>query len=250
MRPQLTFRDLTLGYERHPAVHHLTAEVPEGALLAVCGPNGAGKSTLLKGICGALKPIGGRIDRHGVAPQEIAYLPQAAEVDLGFPISVYDLVAMGLWRRIGLFGGVAAADRARIEAALAAVGLTGFERRIVGTLSGGQLQRALFARLMLQDARLILLDEPFSALDATTFADLLGIIRRWHAEGRTVLAVLPDLECVRAVFPLTLLLARRPIAFGPTGSVLQPETLARAYGDGHRWQEAWAAGATDCTDAA
>jgi len=248
--PLLTFRDLTLGYERHPAVHHLSAVVEDGALVAVCGPNGAGKSTLLKGICGALKPLGGRIERHGLAAQDVAYLPQAAEVDLDFPICVFDLVAMGLWKRSGLFGGIGGKDRDRVTAALAAVGLAGFERRIVGTLSGGQLQRVLFARLMLQDARLILLDEPFSALDATTLSDLLGVVRTWHEEGRTVLAVLHDLDLVRAVFPDTLLLARRPIAFGPTAEVLRPDILTRAYGSGHSWQEAWSEAAPDCTHAA
>src|SRR5690606_10343590 len=103
--PQLRFRDLTLGYDRHPAVHHLSAEIPKGALVAVVGPNGAGKSTLFKGIVGALKPLSGHVDLHGVAAKDIAYLPQAAEIDRTFPISVYDLVAMGLWRRTGSWRG-------------------------------------------------------------------------------------------------------------------------------------------------
>src|SRR5262245_30985035 len=98
MTAQLQFRDLTLGYDRHPAVHHLSGEVAAGSLTAVVGPNGAGKSTLFKGVVGAIKPLTGRIDRNGVEPQQIAYLPQIAEIDRSFPINIYDMVAMGLWR--------------------------------------------------------------------------------------------------------------------------------------------------------
>lgn len=230
----LAFRDLTLGYERHPAVHHLQGEVGEGALLAVCGPNGAGKSTLLKGIAGVLTPLAGGIDCT-VAARDIAYLPQAAEIDRSFPIDVYDLVSMGLWHRSRLFGGIGRADRHRIEHAIAAVGLEGFERRPIGTLSGGQMQRTLFARLLLQEARLILLDEPFTALDAGTIADLVALVERWHGEGRTILAVLHDLELVRSHFPQTLLLAREPVAWGETREVLTTANLSAA----RRMCEAW-----------
>ncbi len=133
------------------------------------GPNGAGKSTLFKGIVGALKPLSGAIDRDGLDPHEIAYLPQTAEIDRTFPITVYDMVAMGLWRQAGpLRRHRHDEQRDRIEQALAAVGLTGFENRAIGTLSGGQMQRMLFARLLLQDARVIVLDEPFNAIDAKT----------------------------------------------------------------------------------
>lgn len=215
--------DLTLGYDRHPAVHHLSGEIQEGSLTAIVGPNGAGKSTLLKAIAGALTPLSGRVSISG---QRIAYLPQSADLDRSFPIHVYDLVAMGLWNRAGIFGRIGAKEK--IAEAIAAVGLTGFERRPIGTLSGGQMQRALFARLLLQDAEIILLDEPFTAIDARTTADLLDLVRRWHGEKRTVLAVLHDIETVRRAFPQTLLLAREAIAWGPTAEVLTPENLLRA----------------------
>ena len=224
----LQFRNVTLGYDRHPAVHHLDGEVNAGALVAVVGPNGAGKSTLFKGIVGALKPLAGRIDRDGISPQDIAYLPQAAEIDRSFPINVYDLVAMGLWRRTGAFGGIGGKARAFIEQAIAAVGLTGFEDRAISTLSGGQMQRMLFARLLLQDARVIVLDEPFNAVDAKTSADLFDLVQRWHGEERTVLTAMHDIEFVRANFPETLLLAREPVAWGRTPSVLTPENLLLA----------------------
>lgn len=216
--------DLTLGYERHPAVHHLDGDIAAGDLVAVVGPNGAGKSTLLKGIAGVLKPLSGHVDIR--AGMRVAYLPQSAEIDRGFPLSVYDLVAMGLWDRAGLFGRIGRSDR--IAAALASVGLTGFEQRAIGTLSGGQMQRALFARLLLQDAGLILLDEPFTAIDTKTTADLLALIQRWHGEKRTVIAVLHDLDTVRRAFPRTILLARRALAWGETGEVLTPANLLEA----------------------
>jgi zinc/manganese transport system ATP-binding protein len=151
-----------------------------------------------------------------------------AEIDRSFPINVYDIVAMGLWRRKGAFGGIGGKDHQAIEAAIAAVGLTGFEPRPIGTLSGGQLQRMLFARLLLQDARVIVLDEPFTAIDAKTSADLLDLVQRWHRERRTVLAALHDLDLVRANFPQALLLAREPVAWGATAEVLTAENLAKA----------------------
>lgn len=228
MTAALTFQDLTLGYDRHPAVHHLHAEIAEGSLTAVVGPNGAGKSTLLKAVTGALAPLDGRITFGTLARGDIAYLPQQSDVDRSFPISVLDLVAMGLWREIGAFGRLTHAHRARVADATAAVGLTGFEARPIGALSGGQMQRALFARLLLQDARLVLLDEPFTAIDQRTMADLLGVVRRWHSEGRTVLAVLHDIDTVRAHFPRTLMLARELVAHGPTAQVLTAENQLRA----------------------
>jgi zinc/manganese transport system ATP-binding protein len=228
MTAALEFKNLTLGYDRHPAVHHLSGKVAEGTLLAVVGPNGAGKSTLLKGIVGALDPLDGAIDRNGAPPETIAYLPQLAEIDRTFPISVYDLVAMGLWRRAGLFGGIGRTQRKTIEQAISTVGLDGFEARAIGTLSGGQMQRALFARLLLQDAQLILLDEPFAALDENTIADLSDLISRWHGERRTIITVLHDLDLVRLRFPEALLLARQAVAWGKTSDVLTAENLLRA----------------------
>ncbi|HYS48280.1 MAG TPA: zinc ABC transporter ATP-binding protein AztA [Xanthobacteraceae bacterium] len=228
MAPALQFSDLTLGYDRHPAVHHLDGAVDKGALLAVVGPNGAGKSTLFKGIVGTLRPLAGRIERGGLKLRDIAYLPQIADIDRTFPINVYDMVSMGLWRRAGLFGGVGRKEREDIEKAIAAVGLLGFEDRPISTLSGGQMQRTLFARLLLQDADLIVLDEPFSAVDAKTAADLFDLVGRWHKEERTVLAALHDLDLVKSHFPQALLLARTPVAWGDTVEVLTPENLLKA----------------------
>lgn len=240
------FEDLTLGYDRRPAVHHLTGAVAAGARLALVGPNGAGKSTLLKGLAGALKPLSGAIRFPGGRAPRIGYLPQQAEIDRRFPIRALDFVAMGLWPRRGALSGFSRADLARTGEAMAAVGLAGFEARPIGAVSGGQLQRLLFARLLLQEAELLLLDEPFTAIDAATTEDLLVLLQRWSAEGRTILCALHDLALVRAAFPETLLLARAPVAWGPTGATLSPENLASARMMG----EAWARDAEVCAHAA
>lgn len=228
MTGAISFRNLTLGYDRQPAVLGLETELREGSLTAVIGPNGAGKSTLMKGLTGLLSPLDGEIAFGAQGRDDVAYLPQRAEIDQSFPLSVVDLVAMGLWREIGPFGAVRRAHLSRIEDAIATVGLAGFENRAIGSLSGGQMQRALFARLLLQNARLVLLDEPFTAIDARTMADLLKVVGRWHGEGRTVLAVLHDMETVRAHFPDTMMLARELVAHGPTPTVLTAENQFRA----------------------
>ncbi len=242
MAAQLTFSDVTLGYDRHPAVHHLNGEIAAGSLLAIVGPNGAGKSTLFRGIVGILKPLAGTIGLGDLMPREIAYLPQSVDIDRTFPMSVFDFVGTGLWRSTGLFGGVGRKAQQQIGEALAAVGLTGFENRTIGTLSGGQMQRLLFARVVLQDARVIVLDEPFNAIDTKTSAELIGLVRRWHAEKRTVLTALHDMELVRDNFPDTLLLARGAVAWGPTAQVLTAENLLAA----RRMCEAFDDGASAC----
>ena len=226
--PAIVFSDLTLGYDRHPAVHHINGEVRRGELLAIVGPNGAGKSTLLKGIMGELSPLSGTLKLDGLTKSDIAYLPQQIEIDRSFPISVFDCVAMGLWRKIGALRGLDGEREAEVARALATVGLQDLGHRPVGALSGGQFQRVLFARLLLQDASLILLDEPFRAVDTKTIADLVALILHWHEEGRTVLAALHDMEQVRAHFPTTLLVAREIVAWGETRKVLTPANLLKS----------------------
>jgi zinc/manganese transport system ATP-binding protein len=228
MSALVRFHNLTLGYDRHPAVHHLTGEINAGSLIAVVGPNGAGKSSLLKGIAGELSPMQGQLELQGIKRRDIAWLTQQSTLDASFPIQVFDLVSAGLWRRTGAFGGVNRTARTRIEEALSAVGLTGLEQRPIGTLSGGQLQRARFARLMLQDAPLLLLDEPYAAIDTATANDLAALVARWHAEGRTVVSVLHDLDHVRAAYPEAMLLSRELIARGAPAEVLSAANLDRA----------------------
>lgn len=224
----LRFINLTAGYNRHPAVHHLNAEIAAGSMLAVVGPNGAGKSTLLKAIVGELRPMQGRVELLGCKRENIAYLPQQSTLDNSFPIVIHDYVALGLWAQFGAFRGFNRAAQQRIDDAISAVGLSGLENRPIGQLSGGQLQRARFARVMLQDSPLVLLDEPYSAIDANTVRDLAILVRRWNAEGRTIINVLHDFSHVREEYPETLLLAREIVARGLTSEVLSEENLHRA----------------------
>ena len=237
MSAAVRFSDATIGYDRHPAVHHVSTTLAPGSLTAVVGPNGAGKSTLLKAVVGLVRPQAGRVAVEGCPRRRIAYLPQQAEIDRGFPLAVFDFVAMGLWRRLGPFSGFSRRDDETVAGALASVGLAGFEGRTLDTLSGGPLQRVLFARLSLQDAPLILLDEPFNAIDDRTADDLMDVVRRWHGEGRTVVAVLHDLDLVRRAFPQTLLIARRLVAAGPTAAVLSPGNLSAARAMTEAWDD-------------
>ncbi|HTI87086.1 MAG TPA: metal ABC transporter ATP-binding protein [Alphaproteobacteria bacterium] len=231
----IELRDVTLGYERHPAVHHVSGAFAAGSLTAIVGPNGAGKSTLMKGLAGLLRPLDGEIVRHGLARHDIAYLPQQTEIDNDFPISVLDVVVLGAWRRIGAFGRVTRAVRETAQAALTDVGLEGFGDRLIGALSVGQRQKALFARAMLADAPLLLLDEPFTAMDARTIDELMALVLRWHREGRTIVAVVHDFEQVRTCFPETLLLARDVVAWGSTASVLTSANLLKAAAVSDVW---------------
>jgi zinc/manganese transport system ATP-binding protein len=234
--PAVTLRDLTVSYRGHPAVHHLSGAFAAGMLTAVVGPNGAGKSTLLGALGGTIRDFKGRIERD--LSQRVAYLPQASALDRSFPVRVHEMVAMGLWSRIGSFAGLRPEDRSGVDQALAAVGLSGFGARWLGELSAGQAQRVLFARVLLQDAGLILLDEPFNAIDARTTADLLALLHRWKQEARTVIAVLHDIEQVREHFEQVLLLARERVAWGPTAEVLKAEHLFKARQMAEAWDEA------------
>jgi zinc/manganese transport system ATP-binding protein len=226
--------DLTVSYDRHPAVHHVSAEIPAAEMTAIVGPNGAGKSTLLKAMLGLAPYVEGRIE---CAARRIAYLPQQAEIDRSFPIPVLDTVLLGRWSRFGAYGKATRTDLHDAHHAIEAVGLGGFESRPIDTLSVGQFQRVLFARLLLQDADLVLLDEPFAAIDSKTVADLMELIRRWRSENRTVIAVLHDLDQVRRDFPNSLLLARELVDAGPTGRVLSAENLLRARAMAEAWDE-------------
>lgn len=228
--------NLTVSYRQHPALHHISGQFVAGALTAVIGPNGSGKSTLLKSIMGLVQPAGGRI-RTDTLRNRIAYLPQQSEIDHGFPMQVHDCVLLGSWAEVGAWGGINAALLARADAAIHTVGLEGFERRAVGSLSSGQFQRALFARLLMQNADLILLDEPFTAMDSRTTAALLALIHQWQAQGRTVVAVLHDDAQVLAHFDQTVLLARELVAWGPTAQVLIEANLQRARTLAEAWDD-------------
>ena len=244
MKGGIFLHDLTLTYDRHPAVHHLSGSFAPGSLTAVVGPNGAGKTTLLRALAGLHPIASGRVEGAGAG--QVALLPQGAALDRSFPIVCREVVALGLWRSCGPFRPIGPEGLARAEAALNSVGLHGFERRPVGTLSAGQFQRLLFARLIVQDAPVLLLDEPFNAVDARTEADLVRLIEGWCANGRTIILVSHDLDLVRALCPEALLLARHALAWGPTDHVLHPAAMRQA----RLAAEAWSETAGECRVAA
>ena len=190
-----------------------------GGPTAVVGPNGAGKSTLLAAIAGVVRLAAGTVEC--AARRRLAYLPQLATLDRDYPLTVSELITLGGWREFGAFRSAGKASRGRAAEAGAAVGLAGRLGRRLCELSLGELQRALFARLIVQDPTVILLDEPFAAVDAQTTSVLLDQVTKWHQEGRTVIAVLHDLEIVRARFPSTLALAGCCLAWGATEVALR-----------------------------
>jgi zinc/manganese transport system ATP-binding protein len=225
----IAVRNLSVGYGEHLALEGVTGDFTPASMTAIVGPNGAGKSTLLKAIAGMVRPVTGEVTCAALARHRLAYLPQQAELDRGFPISVGELVATGDWRNFGAVREPSPHLAAKVHEAVATVGLEAFFNRQIAELSVGQFQRALFARLLLQDADVILLDEPFAAVDESTTDELLSLLQNWRDKGQTIVAVLHDLDRVRLHFPSTLLLARSAVAWGETSLSLSADNLARAH---------------------
>lgn len=216
----VALRDVAVRYGRHIALEGVTGQFAPGSMTAVVGANGAGKTTLLAAIAGTVRLARGIVDRRACG--RLAYLPQLADLDRDYPITVEELITLGAWQEIGGFA--APSPVLRDKARSAAVGLTDRLKRRIGELSVGELQRALFARLTLQDASVILLDEPFAPVDAQTTSLLLDQVRQWSQEGRTVIAALHDLDLVRESFPSTVVLAGRCLAWGKTNEALRALT--------------------------
>lgn len=220
--------NVTVGYDQHPAIHHLQLQIHAGDMLAVVGPNGAGKSTFLKLLTGERLSLEGAVQLPDERHCRVAYLPQISQTDRQFPITVQDMVASGLWHQCGAFGRLGREGARRVAQALDMVGLCDYAGRVISALSGGEFQRVRFAQLILQDARMVVLDEPFVGIDVTTQQVLLDLLARWHAQGTTIVAALHEQDIVRQWFPSTLLLAREMIAVGPTQTVLTPANWQRA----------------------
>lgn len=214
----IRLHDVSVRFAGRIALEAVGGTFAAGSLTAVVGANGAGKSTLLAAIAGTVRLAGGTIERPPRG--QLAYLPQRSAIDRDYPVSTDELIALGAWREVGAFRAASSELRARVATAADIVGLGGRLGRRIAELSIGEFQRALFARIIVQGADTILLDEPFAAVDAPTVAALLAQIARWHQEGRTVIAVLHDLEQVRAQFPETVVLARRCLAWGVTMGAL------------------------------
>jgi zinc/manganese transport system ATP-binding protein len=228
IEPVIQCRDLCVDYRELRALDQITGEFLPGTLTAVVGPNGGGKSTFLKVLAGVQKAASGSLHMDNLKPNSIAYLPQTPDIDRSFPITVGDVVGMGLCP--------SDLDREKIHKALKSVGMADCLNRPIHCLSGGQFQRVLFARIALQDARIILLDEPFAAIDEATMDILTAVLREWQREGKTIITVLHDLDIVRDYFPSTLILARRAMAWGPTAETLTRENLRAAKVSCMSWE--------------
>jgi manganese/zinc/iron transport system ATP- binding protein len=230
----LETRRLTVSYGAKPVLWDVDATFPAGALSAIVGPNGAGKSTLLKASLGLVPAeagqalILGRPARRAL--DRVAYVPQRDAVDWDFPVTVREVAEMGRYPSAGWVRRLGAHDRAVVEEALERVGMAAFARRQIGELSGGQRQRVFLARALAQEAPVLMMDEPFSGIDARTEAALLELLRELRAGGRSIVVVHHDLGTVRRAFDWALLLNVRAVASGPAGDVIVPDLLRQAYG--------------------
>jgi zinc/manganese transport system ATP-binding protein len=193
------FNRLQAGYQGRAVTPVVNGELAVGSMTALIGANGTGKSTLLKTIAGLLPPVSGRCELQ-ISRKALGWLPQRSELETRFPLTAYELVAMGCWPRCSWFGGINRALRLEIDAALDAVQMREFADAQPSTLSGGQLQRVLFARLMLQRSQLWLLDEPFNGIDTQTVTLLMSILEQQQQAGTTLLVVLHDRPLVARYF--------------------------------------------------
>jgi ABC-type Mn2+/Zn2+ transport system ATPase subunit len=230
----LAVSDLTVSYNRIPALHHLTFRVRCGQCVALLGPNGAGKSTLLKALAGLLPHETGSINFHGHpisgATRDFAYLPQREQIDWDFPTDVRGLVEMGRLLRLGWWRRFGAADRAAVDAAIDAMQLTPLRERQISALSGGQQQRAFLARALAQQAHVFLLDEPFTGLDQPTQQSLRQLLRDLRDQGKLIIASHHDLASVRDIFDEVLLLNGELIAAGPVADTFTETNIQRTFG--------------------
>lgn len=233
MSHRLLIEDLTVSYNRIPAIHHVNAELPCGSCVGLLGPNGAGKTTLLKAIAGLLPIETGRItlDKHAQG-HAVAYVPQRERVDWDFPITVRGLVEMGRFQSVGAWGAFRAKDAEAVEESLNLCDLAALADRQISALSGGQQQRAFLARAWAQKADVYLLDEPFTGLDRNSTAAFAKALDHLRRADKLVIASHHDLKSVAALFDTVLLLNGELVASGPVTDTFTPANIERTYGTG------------------
>lgn len=225
---------LTVTFDKTPILWDISLEIPGGQIVGIIGQNGAGKSTFLKASLGIVKPVSGFIQFWDQPIEEvksrIAYVPQKESVDWDFPITAFELVLMGRYGRLGLFRGIRKADKKAAEDALELVGMAPYKNRQISQLSGGQQQRLFFARALVQDAEVFLLDEPFQGIDQATEKVLIEIMRSLKDKGRTLFVVHHDLNTLKEYFQSLIMLNNRLVACGPTEKVLNKKNLLLTFG--------------------
>ncbi len=232
--PVIEVHDLTVTYDQKPVLWGIDLSLPKGSLAGIVGPNGAGKSTLIKAIMDLVPLSSGYVKLFDLPLDEvrekISYVPQRESVDWDFPASVYDIVMMGRYGKLGLFKRPRQADREVVMESLRQVGMEPFKNRQISQLSGGQQQRVFLARALAQQAEIYFMDEPFAGVDAATEKAIVQLLKQMSHEGKTVVVVHHDLRSVAKYFDWLILLNMRLVASGPTDVVFKEELLQEAYG--------------------
>ncbi len=231
--PSLEVIGLTVSYQHMPVLRHVSVATWSGEIVAVIGPNGAGKSTFLKAILG-LVPIDAGVIRVLGQPwkesrRRMAYVPQTDSADWDFPVTVREVVLMGRYGALGLFGRPSRRDGELVRQCLETVGMESYADRHIRQLSGGQQQRVFLARALAQQAEVLLLDEPFTGVDARTEAAIFELMSGFARAGKTLLVVLHNLQILDR-FDRVLMLNQQVMGYGPPGEVVTDEHLRRTYG--------------------
>lgn len=226
MEHAIEAEELNVNYGKASILWDVSFQIPKGVLVGLIGPNGAGKSTLLRAALRLVKPLSGKISYSGT----VAYVPQRETVDWDFPITAEEVVLMGRYGKLGLFGNLKKADREAAAAALEQVGLTAYKHRQISQFSGGQQQRLFIARALVQNADLFLLDEPFAGVDLATEKAIMALLRKQKELGKTILIVHHDLPSVKEYFDWALLLNNRLHGCGPVKEIFTKHNLVKAFG--------------------
>ena len=225
--------DLTVAYEDKPVLWDVELNVKKGVLMAIVGPNGAGKSTLIKTMLNLIKPVTGEVlfynEKYSKVRNKIAYVPQRGSVDWDFPTTVFDVVEMGCYGRVGLFKRVSKEEKQKVLKAIEQVGMLDFKDRQISELSGGQQQRAFIARALVQEADIYLMDEPFQGVDSTTEKSIVDILKKLKSEGKTLIVVHHDLQTVPTYFETVTFINKSVIASGKIKEVFTQENIDMAY---------------------
>ena len=222
----IEIRNLTVAYGENIALENFNLDIEVGSLMALVGPNGAGKSTLIKTILKFLKQITGEIKING---KTLAYVPQRNSVDWDFPTTLFDVVEMGCYGRVGLFKRVSKEEKQKVLKAIEQVGMLEFKDRQISELSGGQQQRAFIARALVQEADIYLMDEPFQGVDSTTEKSIVDILKKLKSEGKTLIVVHHDLQTVPTYFETVTFINKSVIASGKIKEVFTQENIDMAY---------------------
>lgn len=222
----IEIKNLTVAYGENIALEDLNLNIEVGSLMALVGPNGAGKSTLIKTILKFLKQITGEIK---INAKTLAYVPQRNSVDWDFPTTLFDVVEMGCYGRVGLFKRVSKEEKQKVLKAIEQVGMLEFKDRQISELSGGQQQRAFIARALVQEADIYLMDEPFQGVDSTTEKSIVEILKQLKAEGKTIIVVHHDLQTVPTYFESVALINKAVIVSGKVIEVFTQENIDVTY---------------------